>query len=294
MEETSMPNDTNYYENPNYRLIEYLENKDDDLYIRLCGIEQCLPGKEAGPDKRTGYHLHAVISGKGKLRVGDHHYDVHAGQLFLTVPGIEMWYKADEQNPWYYCWTTFEGKKAAQYLENAGFREGSYVQDCHIDITRFLEISQEMLAKPNLNLSSELYRLGQAYRFLSLAVESYEGQNKKTGAYSDLSTDDYINYAIKYIQNNYANLQIKNVAEYIGLNRTYFTAIFKEKMYMSPQEYLMQTRMRHACDLLQNTELPVRVIASSVGYENALTFSKIFKQKYGESPVHYRRKVEAG
>ena len=285
-----MSSDVNYFENPNYRLIEYLENKDDDLYIRLCGIEQCLPGKEAGPDQRTGYHLHAVISGKGKLRVGDYFYDVHAEQLFLTVPGVEMWYQADEKDPWYYCWTTFEGKKAWQYLQNAGFAEGRYVLDCNIEISRFLETSQEMLSKPNLNLSSELFRLGQAYRFLSLAIESYEGQNKKAGAYQNLSSDDYIQYAIKYIQNNYANVQIKHVAEYIGLNRTYFTAVFKEKMYMSPQEYLMQVRMRHARDLLMNTDLPIHVIASSIGYENALTFSKIFKQRFGVSPAAYRKK----
>ena len=285
-----MSSDVHYYnDNPNYRLIEYLENKDDDLYVRLCGIEQCLPGKQAGPGKRTGYHLHAVISGKGKLRVGDYSYDVHAHQLFLTVPGIEMWYQADEKEPWYYCWTTFEGKKAWQYLQDAGFSEERYLLDCHIETNRFLEVSQEMLSKPDLNLSGELYRLGHAYRFLSLAIESYEKQNKKAGAYSDLSTDDYIRFALKYIQNNYANLQIKNLADYIGLNRTYFTTIFKEKMYMSPQEYLMQTRMRHACDLLRETELPVHVIASSVGYENALTFSKIFKKKTGVSPLDYRR-----
>ena len=284
-----MSSDVNYYEDTNYRLIEYLENKDDDLYIRLCGIEQCFPGKTAGPGKRTGYHLHAVISGKGKLRVGEFSYDVHAGQLFMTVPGVETWYQADEKDPWYYCWTTYEGKKAWEYLQSAGFSGDRYVVDCRIEVSRFLEASQEMLSKPNLNLSGELFRLGQAYRFLSLAIESYEGDSKKAGAYKNLSADDYIQYATRYIQNNYANLSIRHVAEYIGLNRTYFTTLFREKMYMSPQEYLMKVRMRHARELLKDTDLPIRVIAASVGYENALTFSKIFKQKYGLSPAAFRK-----
>lgn len=287
-----MSADVNYFENPSYRLLEYLQDKTDDLYIRICGIEQCLPAKSVGPAVRKGYHLHAVISGKGKLRVGDVKYDVHAGQLFLTVPDREVWYQADSKEPWYYCWTTYEGKNAKRYLESAGFIDGVYVQDCKIDINRFLEVSQEMLRNPKLNLSSELYRRGQAYRFMSLAVESYECQKQKTGIYSNLSMDDYINFAIQYIQNNYANLQIKNVAEYVGLNRTYFTALFKKKMYMSPQEYLMTIRMNHACKLLRETDLPIYVIASSVGYDNALTFSKIFKQKYGVSPNNYRKKAD--
>ena len=278
----------NYFENPQYRLIEYLHHKDDDLFIRICGIEHCLPGKVAGSPDRPGYHLHAVISGKGRLWVDEVCHEIHGGQLFLTVPGVSIRYEADEKDPWLYCWTTFEGKKAASYLADAGFTEGVYCKDCHIDVNRFLQLSQEMLAKPNLNLSSELYRLGLAYRFLSLAVESYEETHKNAGAYKDLTIDDYILYATRYIQSNYASVQIKNVSEYIGLNRTYFTEIFKEKMYMSPQEYLMKTRLNHACELLETTDLPIRSIAANVGYDNPLTFSKIFKRRQGVSPAAYR------
>jgi AraC family transcriptional regulator of arabinose operon len=150
-----------------------------------------------------------------------------------------------------------------------------------------------MLSKPDLNLSGELFRLGQAYHFLSLAIESYETNNRKSGVYSSLSSDDYVRFAIRHIQNNYSNLKIQSLADNIGLNRTYFTAIFKEKMYMSPQEYLMQVRMKHACDLLKETDLPIKMIASSVGYENALTFSKIFKHKEGVSPLDYRKNGES-
>ena len=284
-----MSGDVNYYENPNYRLIEYLQDKDRDLYLSMCGIEQCFPGKEAGPDTRRGYHLHAVIAGKGRLRIAGKEYAIHAGQMFLTVPGEVMWYQADREQPWYYCWTTFEGRKAWEYLQNAGFSDETFVVDCTIDTQRFLEVSQKMLSKPDLSLSGELFRLGQAYHYLSLAIESFEGEKKKAGPYQNLSTDDYVQYAIRYIQNNFSNVQIKSIADYIGLNRTYFTAIFKEKMYMSPKEYLMKVRINRACELLQTTELPIQVIAANVGYENALTFSKIFKQKMGVSPLHYRK-----
>ena len=51
----------------------------------------------------------------------------------------------------------------------------------------------------------------------------------------------------------------------------------------------MKIRMERSCELLTKTTLPVRIIAGSVGYENPLTFSKIFKRKYGIGPKEYRK-----
>ena len=177
-------------------------------------------------------------------------------------------------------------------LANAGFTEDVIVQDCHIEVRRFLEISQEMVRKPQMSYSNELYRLSLSLQFLALAVESYQNQNGKTGLYKQLSTDDLIDYAIKYINANYAMVKIREVADYVNLNRTYFTEQFKRRVFMSPQEYLMKIRMEHACQLLEETQLPVNMIAGNVGYENPLTFSKIFKQKYGVGPKEYRKEKQ--
>lgn len=287
-----MSSSVNYYENPNYRLIEYIQDRERDLYLIMCGIEQCLPGKRAGSGSRRGYHLHAVISGKGKIFTPDGEIDVHGGQLFLTSPGKDILYEADSKEPWYYCWVTYGGAKAGEYLAGAGFEEDVIVQDCHIDVHRFLENSQEMLKKPQMNFSSELLRSSFALQFLALAVESYENQNGKAGMYKQLSTDDYIDYAVRYINSNYAKVRIKDVADYVNLNRTYFAELFRKRVYMSPQEYLMKIRMEHACKLLEDTSLPVHLIAGNVGYENPLTFSKVFKQKYGIGPKEYRKEKQ--
>ena len=56
----------------------------------------------------------------------------------------------------------------------------------------------------------------------------------------------------------------------------------------SPQEYLLQCRLRHACKLLSETNNPIQEIARNVGYDNPLTFSKIFKSYYGISPRAFR------
>lgn len=285
-----MENETVYFETQNYRCIEYRQVLSDDLYMKLCGLEQCFSGKSFGPTYRDGYHLHAVLSGKGTLKIDGKEYNVHAGQLFVTVPDHETWYQADLEDPWYYCWITFDGNKAKTYLECAGFVDDVYVLDCTIDESQFLAVLKQMLERPHLNLTSDLYRMGLVYQFLSLAVESYDKNNQGKNKNNDLTPDDYVDYAIKYIQGNYTNAKINNVAKYIGVNRTYLATVFKKRMCMSPQEYLMQVRMNKGAELLITTDFPINVIAPNVGYENPLTFSKMFKRKYGLSPENYRKK----
>ncbi|MDO5550738.1 MAG: helix-turn-helix transcriptional regulator, partial [Lachnospiraceae bacterium] len=57
---------------------------------------------------------------------------------------------------------------------------------------------------------------------------------------------------------------------------------------VSPQQYLLQYRLDMACQLLRTTELPIQDIAKRIGYDNQLTFSKMFKKKYEVSPKQYR------
>ena len=82
---------------------------------------------------------------------------------------------------------------------------------------------------------------------------------------------------------------MSQLADYIGINRSYFTAIFKKLVGVSPQEYLLSYRMEESMKLLTECDLPIKTIAASVGYDNPLTFSKIFKNRFGCSPQNYRK-----
>ena len=175
-------------------------------------------------------------------------------------------------------------------MQYAGFTDGVYVRDCNIAPTEFFAIVKEILERPHLNVSSEFYRMSFAIRFLSLAIESWEMSNESPRQNSDMTVDDYVNYAVRFMESNYSGIKVSDVADYIGINRTYLTAIFKKKMYMSPQEYLMQVRMTKSKELLRKTDVPIYVIAKEVGYDDQLAFSKMFKKKYGLSPEQYRKK----
>lgn len=101
----------------------------------------------------------------------------------------------------------------------------------------------------------------------------------------------YVEDSLQYIENNYDHsFSIQEIADSLGLERTYLYRLFKKVTVFSPQEYLLDYRIRKACELLQNTDLPIAQISRSVGYEDSLYFSRLFKQYMKSSPSSYRQK----
>ena len=282
------------YETNLYRCLVYHEKQTDDIYLTLCGVEKCLPGYEFNCEDRTGYHLHVILGGRGVLNVNGTDYPLHRGQMFVTKPGEQTWYRADEKDPWVYCWMTFDGYKAVKYIESTGLRAGVNWRECYEDPRMFYAYVKDILARPETTLANGLYRLSLLLSFLSLAIETEEKKQPFPRHENDVSTNTYVDKAVIYIQSNFANVKIADVARNIGINRSYLTKIFKARMGVSPQEFLMECKLNYACKLLLETDAQIQDVSRRVGYDNLLTFSKIFKDKYGISPKNYRIQNRSG
>jgi len=76
--------------------------------------------------------------------------------------------------------------------------------------------------------------------------------------------------------------------------RASFLGMFRKVLKKSPRDYVEEYRIRQACQLLGETNLPVTTIAHSVGYEDPLYFSKAFKKNTGRAPSDYRKIKAAG
>ena len=65
---------------------------------------------------------------------------------------------------------------------------------------------------------------------------------------------------------------------------------FKKLMGESPLRYLAVLRAQRAIELLETTDQSLDQIASTVGYSDGFSFSKMFKNITGESPRDFKRK----
>ncbi|WP_121613417.1 response regulator transcription factor [Mesobacillus foraminis] len=94
--------------------------------------------------------------------------------------------------------------------------------------------------------------------------------------------------ACKYIKEYYSrDLTLQEVSDYVGMNSTYFSLLFKEEMKQSYIKYLTQIRMEQAKKLLLEGK-KVGEVSEMVGYHSYRHFTELFKKYVGVKPGQYR------
>ncbi|MEE0866708.1 MAG: AraC family transcriptional regulator [Clostridia bacterium] len=93
-----------------------------------------------------------------------------------------------------------------------------------------------------------------------------------------------------YIDENYANdISLSDIAGYVYISTSHFARAFKKNYDISPIQYLLSVRINSAKTLLEETNLKVGEIASTVGFSAQQRFNDIFKKQVGVSPSEYRQ-----
>lgn len=99
-----------------------------------------------------------------------------------------------------------------------------------------------------------------------------------------------IGRVIDYIRENYTDpgLSMGTIASIHGMSAATLSLKYKEQTGMYPSEYLVLLRMEKAKELLAGTDMSIQDIGTSVGYYDASSFIRRFKQHMGITPAKYR------
>ncbi|OUM93806.1 MAG: hypothetical protein A9Z00_02500 [Thermobacillus sp. ZCTH02-B1] len=96
----------------------------------------------------------------------------------------------------------------------------------------------------------------------------------------------------EYVDKHYAErITLQDVADALMVSRTYLASQFKQETGMTFLNYLVSVRMERARELLLNTPMKVYEITSSVGYEDTIHFSRLFREYYGLNPMEYKKRM---
>lgn len=236
-----------------------------------------------GPGCRDIYSLHYVISGRGYIKTRDKMFTIEEGQSFLIYPKEEYYYYPDEGNPWEYVWIDFHGQEGDRLVSLTGFSADNPTMTVDSDVRTYYNViveTKDRIQKEEQERAKLHFLLTKYFR---KGLEKEQSHRK-----------DYIQLAEEYVSNYFwrSDLSIPEIAEALHIDRTYLYRLVKGKFRMSPSQYLTEFRIEKAGELLEQGNLPIQTVAGSVGYEDALYFSKIFKKIKGVSPSDYRKRTQ--
>lgn len=105
---------------------------------------------------------------------------------------------------------------------------------------------------------------------------------------ADACTDARMIEIMNYVQANYIDITLDDLAEKFFLSKPYLSKYIKEKSGMTFVDLVKKIRMKKAKALLKSSNMTVENIAMSVGYQNVEHFNRLFKKAYDMTPMQFR------
>ncbi|WP_193200420.1 DNA-binding response regulator [Nostoc sp. MG11] len=97
--------------------------------------------------------------------------------------------------------------------------------------------------------------------------------------------DSLLSKVFSFIEHNYEQqITLADVAIALGYSSTYLTNLVRRQTGRTVQNWIIEYRMRAACNLLLNTDEKIEAIAAKVGYQNVTHFFRQFRQHQGTTP----------
>jgi two-component system response regulator YesN len=84
------------------------------------------------------------------------------------------------------------------------------------------------------------------------------------------------------------NLSLQGAAASLSISEVHLSRVFSSRMGRPFREYIEESRMCRAKEMLQTTQLPIKEIAFAVGYRSMNTFSRAFSRKNGSTASSFR------
>ncbi len=265
------------------------KDKSRPLIVGSCGIYKLhsrpkLPTWR--PHGRVDYQLLYVASGIAHFFFDGKDTIVTAGHMVLYRPKEEQKYIYYGKDQTEVYWVHFTGSEVKQILKDYHFpSEGHVVYTGNSP--EYHRIYRKMiwelqLCRPHFEemLSMLLHQL-----FILISRETADGHKVNP------HTQNELEQALRYFNQNYnKEINIDDYAASRHMSTCWFIRCFKQYNGITPMQYILSLRISNAQYLLDNTSYNVSEIASIVGYDNPLYFSRLFRKQTGLSPSEYRKR----
>ena len=239
------------------------------------------------PEGRNDYQLLYIAHGKG------HFYFKNTGEETIVQKGNMVLFRPGEPQVYYYYaadktevyWVHFTGSEVEKYLEHYELPQDENVFFTGVS-PDYPWIFNQIIRELQLQRVNYEEMLRILLRHVLLAINRFVKEGKQNK--SDLVNE--IERAAHYFEENYnKEISIEQYAQEHLMTVNRFIISFKNIMKMTPMQYIVSLRITAAKGYFDSTNKNVTEVASAVGYDNSLYFSRVFKKYTGYSPSEYKK-----
>ncbi|MBL9204739.1 MAG: helix-turn-helix domain-containing protein [Opitutaceae bacterium] len=253
-----------------------------DLSLIAAGREVCNRDYRI---ERRGFPcltMEYVLDGRGSLQLNRQSYPLHPGVLFCYGPSVAHVITNREDRPMSKYFVNFFGDEARVLLREGGLLPGTAVQSPDIETVGLL--FDQMIAHGAQDLRHAESICASFLRIIILKAS--EGLKPSRPRESPLTA--HFTRWKDHLDQHFARLHdLGEVARELRVRPAYLCRVFRRHGYPSPFQYLTRRKMNRAAQLLAGDGLPVKHVASAVGYADPYHFSRVFKNHFGQAPRHF-------
>lgn len=241
--------------------------------------ENLSPGVRYGPVIRDIFIVECCTSGYGSVIINGREFSIGPGDCYILFPGDTVTHTADFKEPRCGVWCGIDGLGLENQFRRAGlsaqspFAPKAAFGEILAQVEGLLELQDCVDGGTQLRQIARIYDLVAA--LLRNAPPLYDG-------------NPWVQRAVGILETRYHEpFSVESLAREVGLERSYFSTLFKEQVGLAPHEYLTALRLRKACVLLREGNDSVGRIAEYVGLDPR-NFSRLLKKETGKTPREIR------
>lgn len=227
-----------------------------------------------------------ILSGHGFYELEGKLLPVRAPMVLTQSPGIEMNYGPEGE--WEELYIIYPAKDFDYFTGRGLLKNSLWKIQQHGEILKQIRDLIFQLNNQDASKNSSDF-----YDRIDLSLEKlilYSRQESTLPRETELQI--FIQDIHREIERNCSgDFDFHKLAEERGYSPSSFRRCWEDLYSRTPGQELIEIKIRRACRLLAETELPIKEIAHKLNYSDSLYFSRLFKKKRGESPGTYRRRT---